>query len=254
MTRPAWLVVAGVSAFLLFLVSSVPASVGLRWFAPATLRMNGVSGTLWHGAATSADIGKVHLGETAWSLSPLALVTGRLGGDVQTRIGDGNVRGDVAVNRAGDLRCTACSYEGPIASLRPVIPALRSVEGQLNLQVAAIEVRDKWPTRAVGTATLTDVPIAAAGQPRRDLPVATIAATVKADPVSDDGLIAVSVQDGGGPLELNAQLKLTPPGAFEFAGRVKARADAPPELVNALAALGPRGQDGSTEIGLSGTF
>ena len=254
MTRPAWLVAAGVAAFLVFLVGGVPAALALRWLAPDALRMNGVSGTLWRGSATGADIGKLHLADTTWTLSPLALLTGRLGGDVETRIGDGTAHGAVAVSRAGDLRCTACAYEGPVASLRAAIPALRTLDGQLSLQLSAFEIRKKWPTRAVGTVNLTNVPIAAAGQARRDSPMATIAATVGADPVPDNGLIAVSVQDAGGPLELTAHLNFTPPGNFEFSGRAKARPGAPADLVNALAAMGTRGSDGSTELGLSGTF
>ena len=173
---------------------------------------------------------------------------------METRIGEGTARGSVAVNLSGGFACTGCSFEGPVASLRPMIPALKAVDGSVNLQLAALEIRNKWPIRAAGSAKLSNVPIGAAGQQRRDGPVAAFEATLSADPVPDDGAIEATIQDAGGPLELSARLSITRPGNFEFSGRAKARSGAPPEIINALAALGPKGPDGSTQLGLSGTF
>jgi hypothetical protein len=253
MTRSGWLVAAGVSAFLVFLIGGIPAAA-LRWLVPEPVRMSGTSGTLWRGSASSADVGKMHFAYTRWALSPLGLLLGRLGGDLETSIGEGKAAGAIVVTLGGDMRCTACRYEGPLASLRSAVPALRTLDGRISIEMAAFEISNKWPTRAVGSATLTNVPIGIYGQARRDGPVAALAATVTADPVPDSGLIDVAVQDSGGPLELSAQLSISPPGNYELSGRVKARPGAPPDLVNALNILGPRAADGSTEIALSGTF
>ena len=173
---------------------------------------------------------------------------------METRIGEGAAQGFITLSRSGDLSCKGCRYEGPVASLRPAIPALKSVNGRLSLELAALEIRKKWPTRAVGSAKLANVPLGAAGQPRGDGPVAAFEATLSADPVPDNGLIEATIRDAGGPLELTARLSITPPGNFEFSGRAKARPAAPAEIVNALAVLGPKGSDGSTALGLSGTF
>lgn len=254
MTRSTWLVIAGVSAFLLFIVAGVPASVALRWLGPDVLRLSGVSGSLWRGAAAGANVGKLRLSETQWKLSPLGLLLGRVSGEVETKIGDGTAHGSVAVSLSGGFACTGCSFEGPIASLRPLIPALKAVDGKVSIEMATLEIRNKWPTRAVGSAKLSNVPIGVSGQPPRDAPVGAFETTLSADPVPDDGAIEATIQDAGGPLELSARLSITRPGNFEFSGRAKARPGAPPEIVNALAALGPKGSDGSTELGLSGTF
>ena len=201
-----------------------------------------------------ANLGKLRLGETHWALSPLGLLIGRLGGSVETRIGDGTARGSVAVSISGGLACTACSYEGPVASLRPIIPALKGVDGRASIEMAALDISNKWPTRAVGSVKLSNVPIGVAGPQAGDRPVAAFETTITADPVPESGLIEATIKDAGGPLEVSARLSVTPPGNFEISGRAKARPAAPPEIVNVVAALGPRASDGSTEFSLSGTF
>jgi general secretion pathway protein N len=254
MTRSARLVAAGLTTFLIFLIAGIPAAVGIAWLAPESLRLSGVSGSLWRGSAAGADIGRLRLGETHWALSPFSLLLGRLAGDMNTKIGDGAASGSVAIGLSGTVRCTECQYEGPVAGLRTLVPAMRTLDGSINVEIAALEISDRWPVRVVGTARLSNVPIRVRGQSAGNSPVATFEATVGADPVPAGGLIEATVRDAGGPLELAARLSVRPPGDFEFSGRAKARHDAPAEVVNALAVLGPKGSDGSTELGISGSF
>jgi len=254
MTRHARLVTAGAITFLVFLVAGIPAAVGIGWLGPESLQWTGVSGSLWRGSAVGAEVGRLRLGETHWSLSPFSLLLGRLAGDVDTRIGDGTASGHVAVTFSGAARCTECRYEGSVAALRTMLPALRNVDGTLSVEIAALDLSGKWPTRAVGTVRLSNVPIRLGGQPPGNEPVGAFEATITADPVPENGLLEAAVRDTGGPLEMAARISIMPPGSFEFSGRAKAKPGAPPDIVDALAALGPRGSDGSTELGISGTF
>ena len=68
MTRASWLATAGAGAFLVFVIAGVPASVALRWLGPDSLRLSGVSGSLWRGSADSADVGRLRLRDTKWTL------------------------------------------------------------------------------------------------------------------------------------------------------------------------------------------
>lgn len=255
MDRIRALALAGVLTFLLGLLAGLPAATALAWMGGERLRATGVAGTLWSGSAATLEAGAVRLGATRWSLSVPRLLTGRLSAAVETRLGDGELRGDVSLGLSGWLACAGCSYEGPVAGLRAALPALRGLEGRARIEFPVLEVANGWPTRAVGTAKLTGVPITVPGAPpRRGAPAADFDATVNADPVPADGLIEVAVQDAGGPVEFTARVSVTPPGNYELAGRAKARADAPAEMVNALAVLGPRAADGSTELSMSGSF
>jgi general secretion pathway protein N len=255
MQRSHWLIVTGAGAFLLFLLALLPARVALGWLLPETSRIAGAYGTLWTGSLAAAEIGTLRLGGTRWRLSPWALFTGRLAGDVETSIGEADAGGAVSIGVGGRLSCTGCRYEGPIAALRTLIPVAQTLGGNVRLDLQALDVREGWPRRIQATAALSGVPIVAAGAvsgpqaPRGDFE-----ASVSADPVPEDGTLTVAVKDAGGPLRLEGALRVKPPGAYEFAGRAQARADAPPEFVNALSLLGPRGPDGSTEISVAGSF
>jgi hypothetical protein len=250
MNRRLWLIAAGAGAFLLFLVVRIPASA-VAWIAPAELSFRSLSGTLWSGTAASITAGRVHLGETTWSLSPANLLMARLSAQVETRIGDGTATGSLARNVAGDLSCTGCSYSGPVSALWPVFPALSAVNGRLELQMPALEIRDRWLSRAVATAKLT-TDIGAREKPGE--PPATFQLSVNADPVPEDGKVEALIGDAGGPVNLEARLLLTPPGNFEFSGQASARPGAPPAVTSALSALGPRGADGRTQLTLTGSF
>lgn len=254
-SSPRLLALAGAAAFLLTLIGNVPAGVALGALAGDRLQLTGPAGTLWNGRAAAVQAGGLRLGATSWDLSVLALLTGRLAADVTTRIGDGDLTGAVSVGLSGAMACTDCRYEGPLAGLRGVLPALRTLDGRATVEFTALELRDGWPTRAVGTAKLTRVPMTTPGAPpRAGAPTADFEATVNADPVPADGLVEVAVQDAGGPVEFTARLAVTPPGNYEMSGRAKARPGAPADMTNALAVLGPRAADGSTELSMSGSF
>ncbi|QOJ31551.1 MAG: type II secretion system protein N [Gammaproteobacteria bacterium] len=250
-----WLVIAGGLAFLVFLLAGVPARVAVRWLAPPAVQFTDLSGTLWRGSVTNAVAGPLRLGPLSWDLSPLALLTGRVRLDIDARLGAGQARGRVDLGAGGRFACSRCSYEGPAASLRGLVPSLQGLAGQLRLDFTSIELRDRWPTRVVGTVALTDVPLRAPGSPPLPgVPTTSFNASVTADPVPEDGQIEAMLQDAGGPLQVTGRLVMTPPGNYQLDARIKARPDAPAQLVNALATLGPRGPDGSTDIGMSGSF
>jgi hypothetical protein len=254
MDRSRVLLLAGLAAFVLTLLLRIPAAVALGWIAPAGSQIIGASGTLWAGSAASVSAAGMQLGATRWTLSPLAFLRGRLGLAVETRLGDADIAGDLSLATSG-FDCENCSFRGPVASLQPLAPALRALSGEALVEISSLAVRDRWPTVAVGTISLKGVPIAAPGMPAQpNAPRGSFEATVNADPVPADGLIGLTLQDSGGPLELAGQIELRPPGNYELTGRARARAQAPPDIVNALNVLGPRAADGSTEISMSGTF
>lgn len=253
-TRLQQLIAAGIAAFLVAFVAMIPAGVIVRWLGPDSWRVAGISGSLWRGSARSIDTGALRLGPVDWNLSGWSLWLGRLSGRVESRLGEGAASGDVALRPGGGFDCEGCRYEGPLSSLWPIFPALKNVDGQVVAEIATLVVRDGWPTRAVATVRLSGVTLPAAAQAVALQPDAALIGQVASDPVVDGGIIEADVRDDGGPLEMAATLAVSPPGAFTLSGRVKARAGAPADLVNALNLLGPRDSSGATQFSLSGTF
>ncbi len=71
------LAVIGVLVFLLAGIYTLPASL-LAARLPGTVRMTGVSGTVWNGQATGVTANGLDLGTVNWQGSLLRALTGRL--------------------------------------------------------------------------------------------------------------------------------------------------------------------------------
>ncbi|MCK6371782.1 MAG: type II secretion system protein N [Gammaproteobacteria bacterium] len=252
--RPVVLLVAGLATFLLTLVVRIPASVVIGLLFPDGMATSGIVGTLWSGAAATVSAGGLRLEDTRWRVSPFSLLLGRLVGDVETRLGDASAAGRLGLGLSGTLSCTDCRYRGTIAALRPLVPALRAVDGNLELQLDTLELRGGWPTRLAGVARLSEVPLDAASPADNPAARGAFSGKTEHDPVGDDGRIEVLVEDAGGPIEIKATIVVTPPGTFALTGQARSRPGAPESIANALKVLGPRTSNGSTELTFSGNF
>ena len=70
------LVLAGIITFVVGLIITFPARVAYQWFAPAELKLNGISGSIWRGTATQGSAKGIYLTDINWSFRPLGLITG----------------------------------------------------------------------------------------------------------------------------------------------------------------------------------
>lgn len=254
MNRTHGLLLAGFGAFAATLLAQLPAAVAIAWLAPAEIRVSGVSGSIWQGRARELTVHGLRLTDTRWALSVSELVRARLGGEVEAGLGGGTLSGHAVFHASGGMHCTACRFEGSTTTLRTLMPTLKAMDGRLSIDLGHLEIEDGWPIRILGTAmlsevTLPDLPIDTTGEARPSFKI-----EISADPVPDSGLIEAVIGDAGGPLECSARARLSPPGNFELKGRIKARPDAPGQLVTAVSALGARAPDGSTDLSLSGSF
>ncbi len=108
-SRLGW-IAGGLLAFIICLLVYLPASqvVG-RLTLPNTVRISGVSGTIWNGQAQMAMINGLPMKNLEWQIHPLSLLWGTLSADIKA----GNLRD------ANDI-----AFEGPVAvnvfSLHPI--------------------------------------------------------------------------------------------------------------------------------------
>jgi hypothetical protein len=244
------LIGAGLVAFFAGILATVPAQVALL---AADARASGVSGTIWRGTADALQLDAFRLGRTQWSLHPLALMAARLGADVATQWNGGRGDGYLTMGLGGAITCEDCEVLADMATLRKLVPVPFST-GNIALTIQALDIKDGWPRRAVGSARVEDMPLMVPGQSGDAGATGSYEALFNADPVAEGGLLEGVVTDLGGPVQVAARLQLTPPGAYQLAGTIQARPDAPSALTNGLALLGPQRADGSHEFAFSGTF
>ena len=130
---------------LLFLLATLPARL-VGYGLPQEVRLAGITGTLWHGAAARASVdvfGKtVHLGALNWSLKPWSLLLLSPDVSVSSRWGSQNLSGRVASGVSG--RVSLSNLDGSIDTrfLRELLPLY--VGGELQFQaVSAVLALDE---------------------------------------------------------------------------------------------------------------
>lgn len=243
MQRRTRLVVIGVAVFAAGLVLMFPARVAYEWFAPETVRLSGISGTVWDGSAAEGTFGGFYAGNPGWRFRPTALFTGKLGYAVSADPAGGSFAGNVGIAPGGSVHLTDLGARLPLTSLGNAVAAV-GAEGLADLQFDALVLDDGWPVRAAGAADLRELVI----------PV------LSPEPLGDyhavfetaDDVVTGRFEDVSGVLDLVGTLELRPDRTYVLSGRVRATNTAPPSLVQQLRFLGQPDADGMRTFRLAG--
>ena len=99
-SRVLW-IIAGLAAFVFFLVAYLPAKQVIgRITLPDNVAISGVTGSLWNGHARSVTANGLSVDNMAWDINPWSLLLGNLSGHVE----------------AGDLRdANSIAFKGPFS-------------------------------------------------------------------------------------------------------------------------------------------
>jgi general secretion pathway protein N len=230
MSRWSWLAL-GVGAYIAFALATFPAGVALRWFAPAGATFAGVAGTLWSGSAATYSVEGITLESLRWRLRPTSLVLGRVSANVEARIPDGFVSGDVTAS-SSSVRFSEFRGGTSLPALARVLP-LGGVRGQVSIALESLVLENGWPTSAIGEvklAGLESLPLIPDG---RGAYISLGDYTVTLVP-APEGELAATFVDNGGPLEVQGTAKLDASRTYSIDALVEARANAPEMLVQGL--------------------
>ena len=238
------LIALGAGAYFAFMVANLPASVAARWFAPVTLALAGVEGTVWRGSAAFVGVSDLALSDLRWRLRPAALLTGRVSLMLDARLSDGFIRTGLSVsgNSLSFSELRAGFDLATIVSLLPVDEAYGSAAVELDV----LELVDGWPVQASGTVRIADL----VSSPIFSIPGVTTLALgnfLARLSTAETGIVAV-VNDEGGPLELDGSARLMPDRRYRVEVRIKPRADAAEDLVQGLKFIGPVGPSGYHQL------
>lgn len=234
MGRWSWIAL-GAGAYLAFVLAAFPAGTAMRWLAPQGVVAAGVEGTLWSGRAATLSVNGFAAEQLRWRLRPAALVLGRLAANVEARMTEGFVSGDV---EASPSRIAVRNLRGAasLPSLAAFLP-VRGIRGQASVALESLELVDGWPTTVVGELKVASlevtpfVPVNAGGGM-----LALGDYTVTFTPAAERELAALVV-DNGGPLEVSGTVKLDAARAYTLDALVKPRAGAARELVDGLSIM-----------------
>ncbi|HMK85678.1 MAG TPA: type II secretion system protein N [Steroidobacteraceae bacterium] len=250
------LVLVGLLAALAVAVSALPASIVTR-FAPAWIRAQDFSGSLWHGSAGQITANGRDAGALEWHLHPLALAHLRLDADLHW------VKGGFVLDGAADVdrhRILLSNLEGggPIEDLRDfgLAAGWRGSASVRVRKLAAISseggVRLTSATGEIRVANLTSSQIA------RGADLGSYSLTFDEPSIGAESDASARLTDTGGPLALDALVHLSAAARRgTLSGTVGVRDEAPlslKDLVDDLGRLHARDAQGRFPLDFEFTF
>ena len=232
--------VAGIAAW------TCPADFAYRYLGGhlAPLALRDLSGTLWQGRATAAELFGQNLGALEWRLQAAPLLHGEAIAQL-TLTGDGtSASGMVDRDADGQLwfRDVVAHMPARIAAPVLAIPAL-DLLGTIEIDVPRARLHGAWLEEASGAAYWRDAAVAGAAQARLSDLQLTFASAA-------GGAISGVVHDLGGPLQADGTFTASL-GRYDAQVRLAARGD-DPRVVEALQYVGQAQADGSRELIIEG--
>ena len=234
-------VIAGIVAW------TCPADFVYRQFAShfGSLRLSGISGTVWQGHAASAELFGQPLGTLDWQMESEPLL---MRADVVAKahlVGNG-VTADGVVRRSaeGKISFSDTTVNLPAQMLAPAIdlPSLQ-LTGQVEIKVEQARLIGIWFDDARGTAHWRGAGVTGAAQATFGEIESTFAST-------SDGSIQGTVHDNGGPLSVAGTFKIIA-GSYEAQAKLATR-DGNPQVNEALQYIGQAQADGTSQLLIRG--
>lgn len=237
------LAIAGVATLVVGLVIAFPARLAWQWLAPPGVALQGISGSIWSGRAREASAGGVYLTDVQWRFHPFAIFAGRIEYGVRATPVAGFIEADVSIRAGGTTGLENASASLPIAALAPFIE-VAGLDGDIDLEIERLLIRDGLPSEASGTVTLSGLVI----RPLATSVLGDFGATFE----TVDGVVRGDVRDLSGVLDVTGNVELRPDRSYSFTGMIGARPGAPQEVDAQLQYLGSADAEGRRSFRLEG--
>lgn len=248
------LLILGIAAYLLFLLTLFPAAAAWSWFAPqgVPLQLQGISGSVWQGKATQSAWNRQPLGSLSWDLQLFPLFLGSLGVDFSLQTAQGYLQGEAEVALgSGAIQMSKLTGQLPISELMrfaPAMPIPVAVTGTVTLDIPQLQLNPVSSTvEASGRINWHSAEVLS--------PQAFKMGNLQADITTDEkGVLAAQLKDLDGPLKLDAVLQLNPDRSYSLNGSVAAARGADASLQQALGWLGKADGSGKHRLNLNGSL
>jgi Type II secretion system (T2SS), protein N len=247
MRRSFWIALLAGLAFAFIVIARFPA-VWAAGALPKWLSCDDIAGTIWSGSCTGLALHHQQpIGDLSWQLQPARLLAARLAAHVQLTQGAAFLNGDLEWGLGQRLhgRDLHASFDLNPALLS-MLPA--NLSGSARADLAYIDMKGNRLTDLRGRIEVHDLVQHQGGA----TPLGSYSLTFPGVP--GGGEIAGELKDIGGPLALEARVRMTPEPGFLLDGKVASRASVAPELARQLQILGSPDAQGRRSFSIANTF
>lgn len=231
------LILLGLAVFAITALLQLPADRFHTWILTRAVGepvvLQGLSGTLSSGRAAQIDVqGQPVVQNVDWQLQALRLLMGR----ASFRLSGGRegtlVDGTAYLVPSGALTLADFRLGAPIKSVlaaagQPFLP----FEGQADLDLASLKLRQGWPAKADGLLTLRGLSWKLGREP-------VLFGDYEAKFENETGGVKATVRSLSGPLEVSGEGRVLDDRSYEMNLQLRARPDAPPMVPNLVRNLG----------------
>ena len=239
-----WLLVAGFLAFVIGVIAIFPARVAYRWFAPPTVTLAGIEGTIWSGRADHASVSGVYVRNLEWSARPFSLLLVRPTYHARGELVSGFVEGVFSVGIGNRIRMEDVSASMSLAALAEAMN-MPQLAGTANLRLDTLEIRDGLPVAATGTVEVSEL---FAPTVYRRAPIGGYRAEFFTQP---EGIVP-SVEDTDGIIDVAGSLTVGDDRNYVFLAAIAPKDGADEGLKEQMRFLGTPDERGQYELRLEG--
>jgi hypothetical protein len=259
--RYGWLIALGLLALLGFVLVTLPASVASGQLARIGVQTASLDGSLWNGTASGVAWRGALLGNAEWTITPAALLRGRVAGKLQLLRQDGNLATHFSTSWSGkDVQLTGATLALPIEMLSTLPLGMpKGWQGRVSGRFDEIRVTAGWPAALRGYLDLDGL----VAPPPRNAEVGSYHAvfphprpqgSAVTGAALDPGALTAQVADKGGPFAVEAQLTVGRDRSFLLEGMLAPRGPVPPAMERSLQLLGPADASGRRPFSVGGTL
>jgi general secretion pathway protein N len=245
------LMLAGIAAYLLFLLVTLPATVLSTQLARHGVTSTSTSGSVWNGQMNGLQAGVLNLGNVEWHMRFLPLLTGRLAADINLTQSDGFAQSRVGVGFTGNITFTDLSATLPLQSIVGSGGLPGGWVGTAQARFSELVFKDAWPVAAHGTLDVIDL----SGPARQPSNLGAYRLTFPADAtVSADALLGKLEALEGAVVDVTGTLKFAAGRSYLLDTMVAARGNAPQNIAQGMQYLGSPDAQGRRPFSVSGTL
>lgn len=238
----------GIVAYLIFILVLLPARfvvAQLGGLLPSDVSLRDIQGTLWNGSVRAIEFQNMTAGPLHWDVQALAMLTGQLQADIETKLPQGFANFTLQVAPGGSLELSDVQLAMPLATAaRLASQPAELLQGDLTLQLETLRIENQRPVAASGSGILNNLHSSLLG----DIALGSYQTDIR---TADAGITATAT-DQSGPLRLQAQASLSPQGGWQATGTIGVRDAGNTRLAGMLQYLGPADASGVHRFRFSG--
>lgn len=228
------------------IAATLPAATAYRFVADrlGAVKLSGITGTVWDGRASSAQVFGQEIGAVTWSVHPQSLLQGVVTAHLNVDGGAVAAAADVQRNSDESILLNNGTFHFPASFAAPAldVPALNLL-GDVDGKLDRGRLQGVLLTDASGTMRWNHAAVSGAAQAQLGDLEANFASAA-------DGSIHGTAHDLGGPLQLNGTFDVSA-GSFDVDAHLAAR-DGNAQVTEALRYIGQPDADGTSHLIIHG--